>query len=147
LGGRTFWQGGCTGFNLFASAADGDWDSWGNMLAWSKSVELIGPYEDIVVLGKVAYEAVSHEAPRSNVRAVSAMDLPGKFVIALSASDAGQPMQVSVPIASTVDYEWTDVLSGASTPLPKGATVAKLSVQQRTGEEFVLLVVKPRGGV
>jgi len=137
--------GGCTGFNLFSSAADGDWDSWGNMLAFSKSVELVGPYEDIVVLGKVAHDAVSHKSSRSNVRAVSAMEFQGQFVIALSASDGEQPMQVSISIPSTMEYEWVNVLSGTSIPLSKGATLATLSVQQRAGEEFALVVVKPQG--
>ena len=79
------------------------------------------------------------------MRAVSAMEFQGQFVIALSASDGERPMQVSISIPSTMEYEWINVLSGTSTPLSKGATLATLSVQQRAGEEFALVVVKPQG--
>ena len=137
--------GGCTGFNLFCSAADGDWDSWANMLSFSRAVELVLPYEAIIADGSVAYEAVV-QAASSNVLAVSAMTHEQRYLIALSARDGSAPMQVALNAsASPQEYELVDALSGKATPLPKaGRDLLQFSVQQRQGEEFALVVVQPK---
>ena len=112
------------------------------MLSFSRATELVLPYESIIVEGTVAFETVEHTSASSNVLAVSAMMHEQSFLIALSARDGGLPMTVSINAPSTSgDYEMVDVLTGEITPLSKEL---HLSVQQRTEEEFALVVVQPK---
>lgn len=96
--------GGCTGYSMFATASDGDWDSWGNMLAFSRATALVLPFEEIIALGSVAYDAVQAPSADTNVRAVSAVGYQGKYLLALSAVDGAVPMRVTValPVVATV---------------------------------------------
>jgi hypothetical protein len=137
--------GGCTGFAVFATAGDGDWDSWGDMLAFSKAVELVLPYEDVVAFGTVAYDEVitapsspthgravattlptaihstaagSRDSAESNVLAVSALSYKGRYLIALSAVNASSPMHVTVNVSSPSGYVQPDPLTGSPPPPP-----------------------------
>lgn len=94
--------GGCTGFNIFCTAADGDCDSWGNMLAFTRAVQLVEPYEELVAFGSVAFSAVLTNGSNSNIFAVSAVEFHGQYLVALSAKDSAAPMHVVVNVSSSV---------------------------------------------
>ena len=131
---------GATGFAVFAMAADGDWDSWGNMLSFSRAVELILPYEDFVALGTVAFDAVQ---ATSNVRAVSAMSYQGKYLIALTAVDEAVAMHVTVNASSTTGFELRDVVRNGSSSLPGKCAAFEVQQHSRPGG-FALVVLAPK---
>ena len=135
---------GATGFAVFAMAADGDWDSWGNMLSFSRAVELILPYEDFVALGTVAFDAVLQGQATSNVRAVSAMSYQGKYLIALTAVDEAAAMHVTVNASSTTGFELRDVVRNESSSLPAGKRAAFEVRQHSSPGGFALVVLAPK---
>jgi len=125
-------------------AADGDWDSWGNMLSFSRAVELILPYEDFVALGTVAFDAVLQGQATSNVRAVSAMSYQGKLLIALTAVDEAAAMHVTVNASSTTGFELRDVVRNESSSLPAGKRAAFEVQQHSRPGGFALVVLAPK---
>eukprot|EP01043_Picozoa_sp_COSAG02_P027472 COSAG02_NODE_1624_length_11594_cov_6.314833_2_plen_940_part_00 len=137
--------GGATGFNVFSDATDGDWDSWGTLLAFVRATELVLPYEEIVAFGDVAYFDLEYEAggggeSDQNVRAASAMKYQGQYLIALSPHEKASPMHVQVNISSSKGFVLHNLITGERMPVPAGDkalfqvqsdTVALMSLQAK----------------
>jgi hypothetical protein len=133
--------GGCTGFNIFSSKNDGDWDSWANMLAFTRAVELVLPYELIIAQGTLAYEQILLDSC-TNVLAVSTMTYRDQYLIALSASDASIPMHVVLNTSHAFSgalYRLDDLMSGKHTNI--ATTGAELRFLASVGEDVALVLV------
>ena len=139
---------GATGFNVFSDAADGDWDSWGALLAFVRATELVLPYEEVVAFGDVAFSDVAVGADAgtrdggsdNNVLAVSAMKYHDQYLIALSPRNNSCPMRVEVNISSSVGFILRNLIDDVNTTLPPGDSA--LFQVQVTGNPVALVFLE-----
>jgi hypothetical protein len=125
------------------------------MLAFSRAVEVVLPFEKVIAFGTVAYDnvvslasgvssgssGITYTAP--NVLAVSALTYQGSYLIALSAKEASLPMQVSVNATSTSGFLLHDLIRGTIVSLPANMA-PRFTIQQMPAHGVALVALEPR---
>lgn len=129
---------------MFSDPADGDWDSWGTLLAFVRATELVLPYEEILAFGDDAYDDLGDGGGSDdNVRAASAMKYQGQYLIALSPHEKASPMRVQVNTSSTQGFVLHNLMTDEHMTIPAGDK-ASFQVQLQPSDCVALMSLQAK---